>query len=347
MSERVMIAMSGGVDSSLAAAMMMESGYDCIGATMLLGENDDAAKEAESVALSLGIPFYTFDFSAEFRKTVVDGFVNAYENGSTPNPCVVCNRYLKFGRLMDEAVKLGCDRLATGHYARLEYDNDSGRYLLKKGADTGKDQSYFLYGLTQDQLKHIRFPLGGMAKSDVRRIARERGLVSADRQESQDICFIPDGNYVDFIESYTGKKFPGGDFIDSNGNVLGKHDGIIRYTVGQRKGLGIAFGEPVYVLGVDPVCNTVTLGPNEDLFADTLTASGLNLISVDCIEGSMRLNAKIRSRQAEQPAVVEQPDDDTILVRFDEPQRAVTPGQSVVLYDGDVVVGGAAIMPIG
>ncbi len=338
-----MAAMSGGVDSSLAAALMKEAGYECLGACMILHQNGTDTSKASEAARSLDIPFYTFDFSTEFRERVTDYFVDAYINGKTPNPCVVCNRFIKFGLLLDKAKELGCRFLVTGHYARVEYAPESGRYLLKKGLDAQKDQSYFLYSLNQDQLSRVIFPLGEMRKAEVRDIALKRGLPSARLNDSQDICFIPDGKYAGFIESYTGRSFPKGNFIDTNGNCLGTHEGMIRYTKGQRKGLGISLGEPMYVLGTDPEKNTVTLGTDAELYTDSLEAEELNLISCEHIDGSMRVQAKIRSRHVPCPAVVRQTGADRIYVKFEDPQRAVTPGQAVVLYDGETVVGGATI----
>lgn len=337
--------MSGGVDSSVSAMLMCDKGYDCVGAMMKLSSatRPEDEEDARLVADSLGIPFYVFDFSEQFRADVIDVFVRAYENGTTPNPCVICNRHLKFDRLMQAGRELSCERLATGHYARVEQDADTGRFLLKKALDPSKDQSYMLYSLTQDQLARVQFPLGSLSKDAVRKLASERGFANAKKSESQDICFIPDGNYAEFIEEYAGSHCPDGDFIDSDGRILGRHKGIIRYTIGQRKGLGIAFGEPMYVLRVDPQDNTVTLGKNEELFSDTLTAKDINLISCDRILGSLKVTAKIRYRHAEQPATAEQLDEDTLQVVFDEPQRAITPGQAVVLYDGDVVIGGGTI----
>ncbi len=357
MNKKVLIAMSGGVDSSAAACLLAEGGYECIGATMILSSSAKSestskqtgilpnpdVRDAEEIARTLGIPFYTFDFSDRFRESVIDGFVHSYLNGSTPNPCVVCNRTLKFGLLCDSASKLGCDHVATGHYARAAYDKSTGRYLLKKALSDAKDQSYVLYSLTQKQLSHVFFPLGEKTKDDVRMFAGERGLPNARKQESQDICFIPDGDYAGFIEHYLGRSCPEGDFIDKNGTVLGRHKGIIHYTIGQRKGLGIAFGEPMYVIRINAADNTVMLGTNEDLFSSVLFASDLNLISCERIDGPMRVKAKVRYRHTEQWATAEQIGDDQIRVEFDEPQRAITPGQAVVLYDGDLVVGGATI----
>ncbi len=347
-----MVAMSGGVDSGVAACLMSDQGYECIGATMILtpqttgNHSSDVKniKDAGSVSGSIGIPYYTFDFSDSFRRIVVDDFVNTYLQGRTPNPCIICNRHLKFGMFLDKAEEMSCDLVATGHYARVARDDDSGRYLLKKALDPTKDQSYVLSFLTQRQLAHVRFPLGEMTKSEVRRIAQERDLCVAEKQESQDICFIRDESYAEFIESYANEKYPEGDFIDKNGKILGRHKGILHYTIGQRKGLGIAFGEPMYVIRIDPEANTVVLGSNDDLFSDTLTAGNLNLISCDRIRDPMRVKAKIRYRHPAQWATVEQVDDSIIKVVFDEPQRAVTPGQAVVLYDDDVVVGGATII---
>lgn len=355
MSQKALIAMSGGVDSSVAAWLIREKGYDCAGATMRLFRKEEMTAEpgcctsqdmedARAVADMLGMPYYVYDFADRFRKAVIDRFVEAYENGRTPNPCIDCNRYLKFEELFLRGRQLGCDFVVTGHYARTGYDEKSGRYLLKKAADTSKDQSYVLYSLTQDQLSHVQFPLGELTKQEVRQIAREHGFLTADKAESQDICFVQDGKYYEFICDYTGRDYPAGDFIDTRGKVLGRHQGIIRYTVGQRKGLGIAFGEPVYVMKVDPEANTVMLGTNEELFTDTVTAKKINLISTDRIREPLRVKAKVRYRHKEQWATATQPDEDTLQVVFDEPQRAVTAGQALVLYDGDVVVGGGTIV---
>lgn len=356
MNKKALIAMSGGVDSSVAAYLMKEAGYDCIGATMKLFQNEDICmrdhsccsledvEDARSVAYSLDMPYYVFNFSSRFREKVIDKFVSSYENGLTPNPCIDCNRYLKFEKLFSRACELECDYVVTGHYARIEFDEKSGRYLLKKAIDKSKDQSYVLYSMTQNQLSRTLFPLGSMTKAETRAIALSHGFINAEKHDSQDICFVQNGSYADFIESYRGKKYPEGNFIDLNGNILGTHKGIIRYTIGQHKGLGISSEEPLYVARVDSAANTVTLAKNSELFSKSLTANNINLISVDKIDSPMRLKAKIRYRSTEQSAAVIQTDKDEIKVEFDEPQRAVTKGQSVVLYDGETVVGGGTII---
>ena len=356
MNKKAVIAMSGGVDSSVAAYLMLERGFDCVGATMKLFDNDDAGvsrehsccsledvEDARRVAWALHIPHHVFNFSDSFKEKVIDRFVAAYETGATPNPCIDCNRYLKFDRLYRRARELERDYVVTGHYARIEQDEATGRWLLKKAADPTKDQSYVLYSLTQEQLAHTLFPLGDYQKSQVREIAAQQGFVNANKHDSQDICFVPDGDYAAFIQRYTGRSYPPGDFVDQAGNVLGRHGGIVRYTVGQRRGLGIAAPAPLYVLGVNPADNTVTLGDNASLFTRALTARDINLISVPGIHRPMHLKAKIRYRQTEQWATVTQTDEDTLEVLFDEPQRAITKGQAVVLYDGDTVVGGGTI----
>lgn len=352
---KAIIAMSGGVDSSVAAYLMKNKGFECIGATMKLFDNDDininneksccsldGVEDARSVANKLGIPYYVFNFKADFNEKVIKNFIQTYENGGTPNPCIECNRNLKFKKLMDKMKELEFDYVVTGHYASVE--EKDGRFLLKRGVDSNKDQSYVLYSLTQEQLSHIIFPLGDYNKSEIREIAEQQGFLNAQKKESQDICFVPDGDYASFIKGYTNKEYPKGNFIDIEKNVIGQHQGIINYTVGQRKGLGVAFGEPRYVCSVNPENNTVTLGKNEDLFSTELIAKDINLISVDKINGEMRVKAKVRYKHTEQPATVIQLDEDTIKVVFDEPQRAITKGQAVVLYDGDYVVGGGTII---
>ena len=351
------VAMSGGVDSSVAAYLMQKAGFDCIGVTMKLFYNEDIGisrentccsledvQDAQSVCWKIGMPYYVFNFSDRFRQDVIDRFIAAYENGITPNPCIDCNRYLKFDKLYHRARELDRAYVVTGHYARITRDPRSGRFLLQKGIDPSKDQSYVLYAMTQEQLAHTIFPLGGMKKEETRAIAEAQGFINARKHDSQDLCFVQSGSYADFIASQTGKVYPPGDFIDSTGRVLGRHRGIIHYTVGQRKGLGIAFHQPMYVAAIDPAANTVTLAPEEELFSRELLVKDINLITVDTLDAPMRVHAKIRYRQPEQPAVITQVDEDTIRLVFDKPQRAAAKGQAAVFYDGDTVVGGGTIV---
>ena len=343
-----MIAMSGGVDSSVTAYLMLCEGFSCIGATMRLCDGltppSSGIEDARSVANRLGLPFYLFDHTALFREKVVDAFIRCYEQGGTPNPCLYCNRHLKFDALLQEAEKLGCQYIVTGHYARIEQDPTTGRYLLKKAVDTQKDQSYFLSCLTQEQLAHTRFPLGGMTKEQVRQIAEAQGFVNAKKRDSQDICFIPDGDYRTFMERYTGKHYPAGDYLDLSGKVVGRHNGAVGYTIGQRKGLGIALGEPVYVCSKDMEANTVTVGPDAALFSKVLRANDWNWIAIPELTEPLRCKARVRYRHTEQPATVYPEENGIARVEFDEPQRAITPGQTVVLYDGDTVIGGGTIL---
>lgn len=356
MAETAMIAMSGGVDSSVAALLMQQQGFACVGATMKLfkagdsivcertcGAPDDAA-DAAAVAARLGMEHHIFDFSERFRTDVMGNFVRTYTEGRTPNPCIECNRCLKFDSMVKKMREMGLDYVVTGHYAQVVWDVQRGRFLLKKAVDASKDQTYFLYTLTSEQLRYIRFPLGGLEKSEVRRIAEENGFVTAKKKESQDICFVPDGDYAGFIARFSGREFPEGNFTDMAGNILGTHRGIIHYTIGQRKGIGIAAGHPIYVCGIDAEKNTVVLGENDDLFTNSVTAQRVNLIACDRISEPIRVLAKIRYRHKEQPATAWQSEDGLLHVLFDEPQRAVTKGQAVVLYDGDIVIGGGEII---
>lgn len=346
--ERIMIAMSGGVDSAVAAHLASRN-REAAGVTMRLlssgiGSPEAAADDvsgAAAVCAALGLPHFVADLGDDFRRLVVDPFIAAYEAGLTPNPCIFCNKTVKFGALADFAAQKGYDRIATGHYARLERAN--GRTLLRRAADPSKDQSYMLWTLKQNILSRVELPLGALSKSEVREIAAALHFPMASRKDSQDICFIPDGDYAAFITRITGKEPQSGDFIDCSGNVLGRHKGQLCYTIGQRKGLGIALGKPAFVTAKSTEHNTVTLGENVDLFSKKLIATDINLIPFDRIDRPMRLLAKARYRQQAAPATVEQLDDATLSVTFDEPQRAICSGQSLVLYDGDYVVGGGII----
>lgn len=345
--KKAMIAMSGGVDSSVAAYLMRNAGYDCCGATMLLKDTAMCeANDARSVADRLGIPFFVFDHTDDFRCMVIEPFIRCYEEGGTPNPCVSCNRHLKFDALLRRALDAGCDYIATGHYAKIEQNPDTGRYLLYRAGDKAKDQTYFLASLTQHQLSHTKFPLGAINKKEVRQIAETQGFVNARKRDSQDICFIPDGNYKAFMECYNCKTYPAGDYLDKTGNVVGRHSGAVGYTIGQRKGLGIAMGEPVYVCAKDMDKNTVTVGSNDDLFKSVLRANDWNWIPFAQLTEPIRVMAKVRYRHVEQPATVYPEENGFARVEFDEPQRAITTGQAVVLYQGDMVIGSGTITEV-
>lgn len=352
---RAMIAMSGGVDSSVAALLTKNAGLECMGAMMRLYDGGDAestccslddAEDARSVARKLDMPFHVFNSKAEFEDKVIGKFVRCYECGLTPNPCIDCNRYLKFDHFLNRAITLGCDYIVTGHYARIRFDPNTGRFLLYRAADLSKDQSYVLSCLTQKQLAHTLLPLGELSKTEVRAIAEEHGFINARKKDSQDICFVPDGDYVAFLERHTGKHYPEGDFLDITGKVVGRHRGAVGYTLGQRKGLGLAMGAPVYVCGKDMTRNTVTVGPNEALFSTTLLANDWNWIPFPALNEPMKVTAKARYNQQPQPATVYPETDGVARVEFDQPQRALTPGQAVVLYDGDLVVGGGTITEV-
>ncbi|MGN1409982.1 MAG: tRNA 2-thiouridine(34) synthase MnmA [Eubacteriales bacterium] len=352
--KKALIAMSGGVDSSLAAKLTKDLGFDCIGCTMKLYNNEDAGiertrtccslndvEDARSVAYKLGMPFYVFNFTDAFRDTVIRKFVESYEKGVTPNPCIDCNRYMKFDKLYERAKMLGCGYIVTGHYARIE--EHDGRFVLKKALDETKDQSYVLYSMTQEQLGSTMFPLGSMRKTEVRAMAKECGFYNADKPDSQDICFVPNGDYASVIELHTGKRPDEGNFVDKNGNILGRHKGVIHYTVGQRKGLGISAPEPLYVCKICPQDGNVVLGRNEELYSRETDAADFNWISGSVPQGEFRCKVKIRYRQTEQWAKITPTGEKTVHIAFDEPQRAITPGQAAVLYDGDIVLGGGTI----
>ena len=358
MERKALIAMSGGVDSSVAAYLMLQQNFDCIGATMrlcdnaLLGETEssccslDDTEDARNVAYRLGMNFYPLNCTDAFRNYVVEKFVRSYETGLTPNPCIDCNRHLKFDVLLQKALALGYPYVATGHYAIVQQDPATQRYLLYRAVDKTKDQSYFLACLRQEQLAHVQFPLGTLTKNQVRQIAREQGFLNARKRDSQDICFVPDGDYFTFMERYRGKKYDRGDFLDLSGNVVGQHKGAVAYTLGQRKGLGIAMGKPVYVCAKDMEKNTVTVGPEEALFATTLLANEWNWLPFPVLTSPTRVMAKARYRHNEQPATVYPEENGYARVVFDQPQRAITAGQAVVLYDGNLVVGSGTITDI-
>lgn len=342
--------MSGGVDSSVAAYLMKQQGYDCTGITLkLFGQNSSDAEDAQSVARLLNIPHHVIDLSESFEKCVVKRFIDVYQSGATPNPCVDCNRHIKFGKLFDYMKEHGADIIATGHYARVGYDTDSARFMLKKALDDKKDQSYVLYSLTQEKLKHILFPLGSLTKNEIRVIAVGQGFSNANKRDSQDICFVPDGDYAGFIERYLSTGFTPGNFIDKHGNVLGRHRGLIHYTTGQRKGLGLALPEPMYVLSKDTQANTVTLCRDDELYTSSLDAVEFNWIfyggTYPGSSVSIRAKARVRYNSREQWATVTPTAAGSVHIEFDEPQRAITNGQAVVLYDGDTVLGGGTIKP--
>lgn len=354
-----LIAMSGGVDSSVAAYIMHQKGYRCMGTTMRLFSNGEihregahtccSAKDVEDAAMvaeEIGIPYGVINMMDDFNEKIIQKFIRVYEEGGTPNPCIDCNRYMKFDKLMEFAHENGYDYIVTGHYARIEREETTGRWLLKKAVDSTKDQSYVLYSLTQDQLAHTQFPLGELRKTEVRKIAGALKFVNADKHDSQDICFVPDGDYLAFMQRYTGKHYPQGSYLDLQGNVVGTHKGAVGYTLGQRKGLGIALGAPMYVCAKDMTANTVTVGPNEALFHRSLVAADWNWIAIDALTQPLRVKAKVRSRMAEADATVYPEENGLARVEFDQPQRAITPGQAVVLYDGNTVIGGGTITDV-
>ena len=353
--------MSGGVDSSVAAFLTKQQGFDCVGITMKLFDNEDIGasgersccslkdiKDAENAAYLTGIPYYVNNFTVDFKKQVIDRFIEAYKNGATPNPCIYCNRYIKFEKLLFRAKQLDMDYIVTGHYARIEKMAETGRFLLKKAMDKTKDQSYVLYAMTQEQLSRTLFPLGMLRKSEVRGIAKTQGFINSDKRDSQDICFVRNtglsGSYAGFIGQYTGVAFEEGNFVDMEGNILGRHRGIIRYTIGQRRGLGLSLNKPMYVHSKNIKDNTVTLCEDNGLFGKSLEAADFNWIACEQINSPVRVKAKIRYNQTEQWATAIQTSDNTVHVEFDEPQRAIAKGQAAVLYDGDIVVGGGTIL---
>lgn len=356
--KKVVVGMSGGVDSSVAAYLLKEQGYEVVGVTMQIWQEEDQTTQEESggccglsavddarrVAWDLDIPYYVMNFRKEFQENVIDYFVDEYIQGRTPNPCIACNRYVKWESLLKRSLDIGADYIATGHYAQIE-QLPNGRYSLKKSVTAAKDQTYALYNLTQHQLSHTLMPVGQYSKDEIRAIADKIQLRVANKPDSQEICFIPDHDYAGFIEEYSGKELEEGNFVDLDGNILGRHKGITHYTIGQRKGLNLSMKRPVFVVEIRPETNEVVIGDSEDVFSDTLRCSQVNWMAIDGLHGeSMNVTAKIRYSHKGAPCTIREVEEGVVECVFEEPQRAITPGQAVVFYDGDYVVGGGVIL---
>ena len=353
----VVVGLSGGVDSSVAAYLLKEQGYDVIGVTMQIWQEEDsctveenggccglsAVEDARRVAQKLDIPYYVMNFRKEFQKQVIDYFTREYLEGRTPNPCIACNRYVKWESLLKRSLEIGADYIATGHYARVE-QLPNGRYAIRNSVTAKKDQTYALYNLTQEQLARTLMPVGAYTKDEIRKIAEEVGLLVAHKKDSQEICFVPDNDYAGFIKNSTGKTIPKGNFVLADGKVIGEHQGIIHYTIGQRKGLTLSMGHPVFVTKIRPDSNEVVIGENEDLFVNTLICDRVNFMAMEGLDGEVRLKAKIRYNHPGAECVISPAEDGKVRVTFDQPQRAITPGQAVVFYQGEYVAGGGIIL---
>lgn len=356
--KKVVVGMSGGVDSSVTALLLKNEGYDVIGITMNVWQQDPNAKNCEKaccavgavndarlVAEKLDIPYYVLNFKQDFKEKVIDYFVSEYINGKTPNPCIACNRYVKFETLLNKALNVfDAYYIATGHYAKVDYDSKTKRYFLRESVTMKKDQTYALYNLTQEQLSHILMPLGNYTKEQVRKIARDNGLINANKHDSQEICFVEGNNYSEFIQKYYGYNPKAGEIVDTNGKILGRHNGLINYTIGQRRGLKISSDKPLYVIKLDTKKSRLIVGDNKELFSDHLICNKLNFMPFEKLDNPMNVQAKIRYGAKKAKAIIIPNDDGTVLVKFDEPQRAITPGQAVVFYDNDIVVGGGTIL---
>ena len=353
----VVVGLSGGVDSSVAAYLLKEQGYDVIGVTMQIWQEEDsctveenggccglsAVEDARRVAQKLDIPYYVMNFRKEFQEQVIDYFTREYLEGRTPNPCIACNRYVKWESLLKRSLEIGADYIATGHYARVE-QLPNGRYAIRNSVTAKKDQTYALYNLTQEQLARTLMPVGAYTKEEIRKIAEEAGLPVAHKKDSQEICFVPDNDYAGFIKNSTGQAIPKGNFVLADGKVIGEHQGIIHYTIGQRKGLNLSMGHPVFVTKIRPDSNEVVIGENEDLFVNTLICDRVNFMAMEGLEGEVRLKAKIRYNHPGAECVISPAEDGKVRVTFDQPQRAITPGQAVVFYQGEYVAGGGIIL---